>query len=213
MAYDALIAALLEEGRTKSETIVRTAQIEAERLLNDARQQWEILDSEAEAGIRQDLAAQRTAILSRATLSARHVLLETKREILDAVWRHADQKAMTLTGKARTQVLSALLVEVLSASSSPSPRVVIDGRERPYLEDILRERGSAVEEQHQDDLLLGVRLEANGEVFTNCYATRLAKAKPELMIELNRLLFSDGGQHAAISNQSSGKSQRPIAES
>ncbi|MDF0642493.1 MAG: V-type ATP synthase subunit E [Nitrospira sp.] len=189
MPYATLIDALLEEGRTKSEAIVRQAQVEAERLLNDAQQQCETLDREADAAIRRSLSTQRAVILSSAALSARHVMLRAKREILDAVWRHVSQKATTLTGHARTAVLSALLDEILTASSSQSPRVLIDGRERPYLEEILTERSITFEEQHQDDLLLGIRLEGNGEVLTNCLAARLAKAKPELTIELNRLLF------------------------
>ncbi|WP_447976660.1 V-type ATP synthase subunit E [Candidatus Nitrospira bockiana] len=192
MSYDTLIDALLEEGRAKCGAILRQAQTEGERLLNEAKRESEALDHEVNRIIRRDLSARRTARLGRAALSGRHIVLQAKREVLDAVWQHAGQKAMALTGKARTQVLRALLVEALSASSSPLPRVFIDSREWPYLKDILKERGLAVEEQHQDDLLLGVRLEANGQVLTNCYASRLAKAKPELMIELNRLLFREG---------------------
>lgn len=201
MPYETLIDALLEEERTKSEAIVRTAQAEAERVIHDAQQQCEILNREAHAAIRRNLSTQRTAILSRAGLAARHVLLQTKREILDAVWHHAGQKAMSLTGHARTTVLNALLDEILSAASSDeSPRVLIDSRERPYLEDILNERGIHFEEQQQDDLRLGIRLEADGEVLTNCFAARLAEANPELTIELNRLLFTEetvGAQQSA----------------
>lgn len=189
MSYDALIDALLEEGRAKREAVLHQAQAEAERLLNEAKRECEALDHEVDLILHRDLSARRAARLCRARLSGRRIVLQAKREILDAVWRHAGQKAAALAGDARAQVLRALLVEALSASSFSSPRVVVDGRERLYLDAILKERGLAVEEQHQDDLLLGVRLEANGEVLTNCYATRLAKAKPALTIELNRLLF------------------------
>lgn len=189
MPYETLIDALLEEGRTKSEAIVRQAEAEAERLVHDAQQQCETLHREADVAVRRQLSSLRTAVLSRARLSSRHVLLQAKREILDAVWRHAGQEAMALTGQARTRVLTALLDELLSATSSQSPRLLIDGRERPYLEDILKERKISFEESREDDLRLGMRLEANGEVLTNCFAARLAKAKPELTIELNRLLF------------------------
>lgn len=189
MPYETLIDALLEEGRTKSEAIVRQAEAEAERLVHHAQQQCETLHREADVAVRRQLSSLRTAVLSRARLSSRHVLLQAKREILDAVWRHAGQEAMALTGQARTRVLTALLDELLSATSSQSPRLLIDGRERPYLEDILKERKISFEESREDDLRLGMRLEANGEVLTNCFAARLAKAKPELTIELNRLLF------------------------
>lgn len=191
MPYETLIDALLEEGRTKSEAIVRQAEAGAERLVHHAQQQCETLHREADVAVRRQLSSQRTAVLSRARLSARHVLLQAKREILDAVWRHAGQEAMALTGQARTRVLTALLDELLSATSSQSPRLLIDGRERPYLEDILKERKISFEESRENDLRLGMRLEANGEVLTNCFAVRLAKAKPELTIELNRLLFTE----------------------
>ena len=189
MPYDRLIEALLEEGRTKRDAILHHAEMESERLLSDARRECDALAAEVDLILGRDLSARRTALLARAALTGRHIVLQAKREILDGVWRRAGQKALSLAGGARTHVLTALLAEVLAASSSQSPRVLIDDRERPFLEDSLKQRGLAVEERHQDDLLLGVRLEANGEVFTNCYATRLAKAKPELTIELNRLLF------------------------
>lgn len=191
MPYETLIDALLEEGRAKSEAILRKAQAEAQRLLNEVKQKSEALDHEVDSLIHRDLAAQRTAILSRAALSGRHVLQQAKQEVLDTVWSQVITKAMSLTGQARTKVLSALLNEVLAAFPSQSPRAVIERRERPYLEKLLNQRHIPFEEQHQDDLLLGVRLEVNGEVLTNSVATRLAKAKPELMIELNRLLFAE----------------------
>lgn len=191
MPYETLIDALLEEGRAKSEAILRKAQAEAERLLNEAKQKSEALDHEVDSLTHRDLAAQRAAILSRAALSGRRVLQQAKQEVLDVVWRHASQKALTLTGNARTKVLTALLDEVLPAASSPGPCVLIDGRDRPYVEDILKERGVHFKEQYQDDLLLGIKLEADSEVLTNSFAARLAKAKPELTIELNRLLFTE----------------------
>ncbi|HRC44418.1 MAG TPA: V-type ATP synthase subunit E [Nitrospira sp.] len=206
MAYDTLIDTLLEEGRAMQEAILHQARTEAERLLNEAKQESEALDHEVDRIIHRDLAVRRTARLARAALSGRHIVLQTKQEILDAVWRHAGRKALALAGEVRAQVLRALLLEALSASSSPSPRVSIDGRERPYLDGTLKERGLAVTEYHQADLLLGVCVEANDEILTNCYATRLAKAKPELTIELNRLLFADPGQQSVISDQSSDKS-------
>jgi vacuolar-type H+-ATPase subunit E/Vma4 len=189
MPYDTLIDALLEEGRTKSEAILRNARAEAARLLEEAEQESGGLGRRTDVQIGLDIAARRTAILSRAALSGRHIVLQAKQEVLDAVWRHAGREAMTLTGHDRRKVLGALLDEVLAASSLQSPRVLIDGRERSCLEEVLKERGIPFEEQHQDELLLGIKLEANGEIITNSFATRLVKAKPELMIELNRLLF------------------------
>ncbi|MGE3151298.1 MAG: V-type ATP synthase subunit E [Nitrospiraceae bacterium] len=192
MSYDRLIEALLEEGRNKRDAILHQAQVEAEELLSDARRESEALAREVELTIRRDLSARRAALVARAALSGRRIVLQAKQEILDAVWRHAGEKVRSLAGHARTEVLNALLAEVLAASPSPSPRVFIDDRERPFLEESLKQRGIEVEAQHQDALLLGIKVEGNGEVLTNSFATRLAKAKPALTIELNRLLFGEG---------------------
>lgn len=191
MPYQALIDALLEEGRTKSEAILRKAEVEAERMLSETKQQSEILEHEVDSLIQRDRSAQRTAMLSRTALSGRHILLQYKQEVLDTIWREAKEKAMSLTGQDRAQILSVLLDEGLKVLSSQSPRVVIEYRERPYLENILKERGIPFEAVHQDDLLLGVKLESDEEILINTIVSRLAKAKPELMIKLNRLLFGD----------------------
>lgn len=191
MPYDRLIEALLEEGRIKCNAILHQAQAEAERLLSDAKRDSEALAHEVELAIRRDLSARRTARLARAALTGRQIVLQAKQEILDAVWQRAAQKALSLAGNARTHVLRALLAEALAASPSPSPRVLIDSRERPFLEESLKQRGLAAEEWRQDALRLGIKIEANGELLTNSFATRLAKVQPTLTIALNRLLFTE----------------------
>lgn len=192
MPYDRLIEALLEEGQTKRDAILQRAQVEAEGLLSDAKRESEALAHEVDLVLRRDLTARRTALLAHAALTGRRILLQAKQDILDAVWRHAGEKALSLADDARTQVLRALLAEAVAASPSRSPRAVIDDRERPFFEDILKEYGIPVDVRRHDALLLGVQLEGNGEVLTNAFATRLAKAKSALTIELNRLLFKEG---------------------
>lgn len=189
MAYDTLINALLEEGKAKAEAILCKARADAERVLNETEQACEALDRQVALLIERDLSAQRTAILSRAALSGRRLMLEAKQDVLDHVLSQAKGKTMSLTGHIRSKILTMFLDEALQQVSSQSPRAVIDPREKPYLEGILNERGIPFEERQEDELLLGIKLEVNGEVITNSAAARLAKAKPDLMIELNRLLF------------------------
>lgn len=192
MPYETLIETLLEEGRSKSEAVVRNAQAEADRLLVEAKQTLETMDRELEARITRDIAALRTAILSRASLSARRVLLQARHEVLEALWREAKKRALTLTGDARKQTVRALLEELLAAVPAKPVQAVIDGRERSCLEALLAPTGIPFEEQRRDDLLLGISLRVNGQVLTSSFTTRLAKAKPELILELNRLLFKEG---------------------
>jgi vacuolar-type H+-ATPase subunit E/Vma4 len=191
MAYETLIAALLQEGEARSKAILSKARADADRLVAEAEAAAEASDREAELQAREEVTRQRTAILGRASIAARRNLLEAKREVLEAVWRRVTEKTMALQAHERTKIMEALLDELL-AEAPPGPlQAVIDGRERAYVEDRLRDRNIPFHVQNRDDLLLGLELEGDGEVLRNSLATRLAKARPELVIELNRLLFPE----------------------
>lgn len=190
MPYETLIAALLEEGEAKCKAVLRKARADADRLIGEASTAAEALAREADLHVQQEGARQRVEILSRATLSERQILLQAKREAVEAVWWRGTEMALALTGAARTRVLRALLDELLQLAPPGPLKVVIDSRERAHLGPYLKERGLPFEEQHRDDLLLGVELEGGGELLRSSFATRLTKAKPGLIIELNRLLFT-----------------------
>ena len=191
MAYETLIAALLQEGDAKCKAVLGNAQSEADRLIAEAEATAAALDRDADLEARQEVAIQRTAILGRAALETRRVITAAKQEVLETAWRRATEKALALTGTERAGILQALLEELLAASPSGPLKAVIDERERVHLEPNLKERGISIEPQRRDNLLLGLELEAEGEVLRSSLDTRLAKAKPELAIALNRLLFAE----------------------
>lgn len=190
MPYETLITALLEEGDAKQQAVLRKAQAQADRLIEEANAAAKALEREADLQTRQEVARQRRSILGRAALSEREILSQAKHEVLKAVWQRATEKALALTGAARAKVLRALLDELLAAAAPEPFKVVIDSRERVHLEDLLKEKGILFDEQHRDDLLLGLELETSGERLTNSLTARLAKAKPALVLELNRMLFT-----------------------
>lgn len=190
MAYETLIAALLQEGGAKCKAVLGNARSEADRLIAEANAAAEALDREADAAVRREVASRRAAVLGQAALAARQTLLRARHEVLEAVWRQATEKALALTGTERAGILQALLDELLAAAPPGPLKAVIDERERVHLEPNLKERGIPIEPQRRDDLLLGLELEGEGGRFRSSLATRLAKAKPELAIALNRLLFT-----------------------
>jgi vacuolar-type H+-ATPase subunit E/Vma4 len=190
MPYETLIAALLQEGDAKCKAILRKAQAEADHLIAEANMAAAALEREADAQVRREAAKQRIAVLGRATLAGRRILLETKHEVLEAVWRRVSERASALTGSERAGVLRALLDELLAVVPQGPLKAVIEGRERSHLEGLLVERKIPFERRRREDLLLGIALEAGGELLRNSLASRLAKAKPDLVIELNRLLFA-----------------------
>ena len=191
MAYDTLIAALLQEGDAKCKAVLGNARSEADLLIAEAHAAAEALDREADVAVRREVASRRAAVLGQATLAARQTFLTAKHEVLEAVWRQAAEKALALTGTERAGILQALLDELLAAAPPGPLKAVIDERERVHLEPDLKARGIPIEPQRRDDLLLGLELEGDGGRFRSSLATRLKKAKPELTIELGRMLFQE----------------------
>ncbi len=191
MPYQALITALLEEGEAKATALITKARMEADRLIVNAKSSMATLDHETRLQVQNEVARQRTLIVCRASLTSRHILLQAKHEVLDAVWEQATKHALSLTGKTREQVLHMLLDELLASASPGSFTVRIDSREELYLKNLLSEKGISYETQHRDDLLLGMELAEPGVCLTNSFATRLNKTKPELTMELNRVLFHE----------------------
>lgn len=191
MAYETLIAALLEEGEAKCKGILRKARAEGERLIAEAAAAAKTVEREADQGVRHDLAGQRVEALSRAALSRRQMLLQAKHEVLDAVWRRVTEIALALPGPERARIARGLLDELLRAAPPGPLTVIIDPRERASLAPSLEAQNLAFEEQQRDDLVLGAEVVGGGEILRTSVATRLTKAKPELLIELNRLLFRE----------------------
>jgi vacuolar-type H+-ATPase subunit E/Vma4 len=191
MPYQALITALLEEGEAKATALITKARMEADRLIVNTKSSMANLDHETRLQVQNEVARQRTLIVCRASLTSRHILLQAKHEVLDAVWEQATKHALSLTGKTREQVLHMLLDELLASASPGSLTVRIDSREELYLKNLLSEKGISYETQHRDDLLLGMELAEPGVCLTNSFATRLNKAKPELTMELNWVLFHE----------------------
>lgn len=189
MPYETLIAALLEEGQRKCAEVLSKARTEADRLVAQAQAAASAMDQEAESRTRREVAKHRTRILSQAGLSARHILLKAKHDVLEAVWQRVEETGLALAGETRTRVLLALLEELRSAAPPGPLRAVIHPGERGALAPHLDKGNIPWEARDREDLLLGLELCAPGECLKSSLATRLAKAKPDLLAELNELLF------------------------
>ncbi len=188
MPYEGLIKALREEGHAKAEAILAKAKTEADQIITEARAAVEVMERELEIEVTKQGEYQKITMRNEARLKSRQIGLQAKHQILDRILEEARRKALQLDGNVRAQILASLLEEVMAAAPQGTPKAVIDTRERSYLEPLLRERGLEFALEQRDDLVLGVELEVNGEWVRNSLDTRLQKAKPELLVELNRLV-------------------------
>jgi vacuolar-type H+-ATPase subunit E/Vma4 len=191
MSYESLIAALLEEAETKRQAILDQAQAEADRLLAEAKRTAEDLTRQAEVWLEREIAKERTAILGRAVLTARHIVLQAKHEVLDLILQKAQWKALALSGEKRAAILGVLLQELLEAAPPAHLKVIANNRERATLLPHWEGGGIPIEFHPREDLILGVEVEADGAILRNCLSSRITKAKPKLIMELNGLLFAE----------------------
>lgn len=188
MPYEGLIKALREEGRAKAEAILAKAKTEADQIITEAQTAVEVMERELDTEVTKQGEHQKITMRNEARLKSRQIALQAKHQILDRILEEARRKALQLDGNVREQILTSLLEEVIAAAPQGIPKAVIDTRERSYLEPLLRKHGLEFSVERREDLLLGIELEVNGEWVRSSLDTRLQKAKPELLVELNRLV-------------------------
>lgn len=89
MPLEAVVQAILDEGRAEAERILAEARAERERMLSEIRAEGAKALAEAEAHAREAAERRRVQELARAELDARKIVLAAQKEALDLVYQRA----------------------------------------------------------------------------------------------------------------------------
>ena len=196
MGYQVLIETLLKEGENMSREILEKARAESEAILRDAKEKAEQVEKDSRDLLQKEIEARRARILNQARMEGRRILLKAKHEILDRVFERAEERLRDQLKQAGREGLSRRFWTSLVEESLPEPRpaglkALLHEEATGDLERVLHERGIECERVQDPDLWYGFRLvSAGGErVVTNSYRARLEKIRPDLLVELNALLF------------------------
>jgi len=198
MGYEELIRDLQREAGLRRESVLAAAREEARRIIEDASQQCDRLEKEFQYAMARDLERERTRMLNRAQQEARMLRARVRSELVREVFARLEETLKAVaSGERYPSVLAMLLKEALP--EGPEGEIVIraDAGTRALLQPLLKGRAARFEPIETtgsgEDPYGGFELsDREGTiVIRNTFRSRLEKARPNLLVELNRLLFGE----------------------
>jgi vacuolar-type H+-ATPase subunit E/Vma4 len=196
MGYEELIRDLQRETDLKREAVLSTAREEARQIIADAMQQCDRMEQGVQESITRDLEQARTRVLNLARGEARKRLTRVKSELIQEVFRGLEARLKTVASEERYRaVLERLLDE--TRPEWPAGEIVIraDAGTRTLIQPLMAGRTVRFEPFENtalgEDPLGGFELadRENTIAILNTFRSRLSKARPELLVEMNRFLF------------------------
>ncbi len=196
MGYEELIRDLEREAGRKKEAVLTAAREEARQIIADAMQQCDRLEQEFQDTIARDLEHERVRLLNRAQREARMKLAEVKSELVRLVFARLEEKLKAVaSGERYPSVLERLVNE--TRPEWPPGEIILraDSKTLPLLKPLIESRASRYEPMEgtvgREDPCGGFELsDPVGRVtIRNTFRSRLDKARPDLLVEMNRLLF------------------------
>lgn len=172
---------LLEEAKRKAEEIVRGAEGEAKRIVEEAENKWRVGLEGERAKVINEARRRAELILSEARRKARLVLTQTKQELVAEIFNAAYSRVKSREGFDVRKSLEKLLDEALGYVKTPS-KVIVNPKDRAIVEELVAKRGLinvVVETSSKIDGGLIV-VSTDGEVVDNTYGTRLQRAYENL---------------------------------
>ena len=198
MGYEELIRDLEREAGRKKEAVLTAAREEARQIIADAMQQCDRLEQAFQDTIARDLEHERVRLLNRARREARMKLAEVKSELVRNVFARLEEKLKAVAAeKQYPSVLERLVNE--TRPEWPPGEIILraDAGTRTLLKPLMGGRAARFERMEgtagREDPCGGFELSdpAGRVTIRNTFRSRLDKARPDLRVEMNRLLFGE----------------------
>ena len=196
MGYEELIRDLQGEAEHKKEAVLAAVREEARRIIEDAMRQCDHLEREFQDALARDLDRERDRLLNRARGETRRRSALARSELAQQVFSRLEERLKAAaSGKGYRGVLERLLEE--SRPEWPAGEAVVraDPGTQALLKPLIRDRAVRFEPIADavpgEDSLGGFELSDPAGMVTirNTFRSRLIKARPDLLVEMNRLLF------------------------
>jgi len=196
MSLDALREEILKKARAKAEAIIKSAEEEAKKILDEAMREYtRRYELVREAELR-ELRDELSKKLSEKNLEVNTNLLNLKNELIEALRKEILSKINEMSDEERRKSLKKLINECLNEiRTSRRVRVCVVERDVPLVKDVLREL--SVEDRVMEIKTLppesvgGVLIETeDGSLgLDNTYATRLERLMTFIYRKLNEEVF------------------------
>jgi V/A-type H+-transporting ATPase subunit E len=196
MSLDALREEILRKARAKAEAMIKSAEEEAKKILDEAMREYtRRYELVREAELR-ELRDELSKKLSEKNLEVNTNLLNLKNELIEALRKEILSKINEMSDEERRKSLKKLINECLNEiRTSRRVRVCVVERDVPLVKDVLREL--SIEDRVMEIKTLppesvgGVLIETeDGSLgLDNTYATRLERLMTFIYRKLNEEVF------------------------
>ena len=190
MGYEELIHELIRSAERKKEEILNRAREAAEQTIARAKEKENGLEREFQAALAQEAERERRIRMNRAQIEARAVMLQARVSLMEEVFARLEDRLRRIAGeKDYPRLVEKLYQEILPEIPDGNITVRADSKATAAVKSLLGKRRVRFEPLPEEEIGgLEVLDEAGGIRIRNTLKARLLKARPQLMVEINRWL-------------------------
>ncbi|MEK6678410.1 MAG: V-type ATP synthase subunit E [Nitrospirota bacterium] len=190
MSHQDLINALLQDGRHQCEQIIEKAKADAEEIVKNAERELERQKKEYLNKIETDIKIKSVEVINRAKINANGRILKAKYEAIENIFKKATERFLEIRNEKRyLSIFEKLCKEVLGDIKGET-KVIMDSEDASLFKKLFPDINAEIAPVNSSKVLGIELITKNGSVIIkNTLISRLEKIKPELMLELNKLLF------------------------
>jgi vacuolar-type H+-ATPase subunit E/Vma4 len=190
MSHQDLIRALLQDGRRQCEQIIEKAKADAEEIVKDAERELERQKKAYLDKIEADIKIKSIEVINRAKISANGKILKAKYEAIENIFQKATERFLEIKNEKKyLSVFEKLCKEVLGDIKGET-KVIMCREDASLFKKLFPDIKAEIAPVNSSKVLGIELITKNGSVIIkNTLISRLEKIKPELMLELNNLLF------------------------
>lgn len=198
MGYRDLIEALTREGEAQGIEILEKARSEAESIITKAKYEADKLERSLIEESRLEIDIEIMKLINRAGLEAKRIFLQARYDVLKEVLHKLEERLSAMCkGNEYDQILEKLLKETLGEGLGNREEgdliIYTDEDACDRLRKICQRLGLKVKVEAKEGISGGIEVEIISNdrkiLMKNTFHHRLDKIRPEITLELNKLLF------------------------
>ncbi len=190
MSHQDLIKALLQDGRRQCEQIIKKAKADAEEIVENAERELERQKKEYLDKIETDIKIKSIEVINGAKINANGKILKAKYEAIEDIFQKATERFLEIKNdKKYLSVFEKLCKEVLGDIKGET-KVIMCREDGSLFKKLFPDIKAEIAPVNSAKIFGIELITKNGSVIIkNTLNSRLEKVKPELILELNNLLF------------------------
>jgi len=190
MSHQDLINALLQDGKRQCEQIIEKARADAEGIIKNTEKELEERKRGLLNKIEADIKIKSVQIINRANINANGKILKAKYEAIEDIFQKATERFFEIKNENKyLSIFEKLCKEVLGDIKGET-KVIMCREDASLFNKLFPDIKAEIAPVNSSNIFGIELITKNGSVIIkNTLNSRLEKIKPELILELNNLIF------------------------